>query len=74
MNELPNRRRAEHTDIGPFVISIGFDPRTDKVCEVFFVGRGKVGHQMDDHLRRMGVAISKKIQGEDFTEEEMASW
>lgn len=74
MSELPNRRPLKSFDVGPFTVSVGFDPRSNEPCEVFFVNRGKIGHQMDDHLRRTGIAISKTMQGEDFTEEEMASW
>lgn len=65
MSELPHRRKAENFDIGPFIISVGFDPQTEKPCEVFFVARGKSGTQLDDWLYEMGVTISKIMQNEN---------
>ena len=70
---LPNRRETEHYDFGPFTMSLGILPG-GSICEVFFSNRGKIGHQLDDYLRVMGIAISKRIQGETITDEEMATW
>lgn len=74
MSELPNRRPTEHFDTGRYTLSLGFDPRTDYVCEVFIASRGKVGHEADDKLRQFSIGLSKLLQGESFTVEEMLSW
>lgn len=63
---LPNRRPCETVTVGPFDISIGYHPETGQVCETFVSGRGKSGHEMDQHLAQMGVLFSKAIQGEDI--------
>jgi len=70
---IPDRRQTELYDIGCFTVSFGI-LENGKVCEVFFDNRGKTGHDIDNYLRRMGLAISKRIQGEDFTPEEIATW
>ena len=60
---LPNRRPVTHERVGPFIVSIGFDPKDGRVCEVFFSKRSKPGTELDDVLYEMGTVISRYIQG-----------
>lgn len=60
---LPARRPCVHKDVGPFTVTIGFDPN-GLPCEVFISKRAKSGTKLDDHLYELGVAISKEMQGE----------
>lgn len=61
---LPNRRPVVHERVGPFIVSVGFDPKDGKPCEVFISKRAKTGTELDDHLYELGVAASKLMQGE----------
>lgn len=62
---MRNRRVAQNCDVGPFTLSIGFDPEGHP-CEMFLVARGKSGTDLDDWLYELGVRGSKMMQGEDF--------
>ncbi len=61
---LPNRRECTHERVGPFIVTVGFDPEDGKPCEVFISKRAKTGTELDDHLYDLGVAASKLMQGE----------
>ncbi len=61
---LPNRRPCVHEKVGPFIVTVGFDPRDGKPCEVFISKRAKTGTELDDHLYQLGVTASKLMQGE----------
>ena len=63
---LPNRRPAEHFTVGPFVVTVGFNPNTGSPCEVFISSRGKSGTQLDNWLYELGVTTSKIMQGERY--------
>lgn len=39
--------------------------RDNKLWEVVFVGRGKIGHGLDFMLNNLGIAISRAIQERD---------
>lgn len=65
--KLPNRRPCEtftvHDPHGSeFEVSVGYDPATDEVGEVFFSGRGKSGATYDGLLFDAGVLLSIAIQ------------
>lgn len=60
----PDRCETTITTVGPFKASVCFHPETKMPVAVFIVGRGKVGHELDDHLRNLGIEISKIMQGE----------
>ena len=62
---LHNRREVIHERVGPFIVSIGFDPKDGRVCEVFFSKRSKPGSELDDVLYEMGTVISRYIQGRE---------
>ncbi len=67
MSDLPNRRPVVHERVGPFIVSVGFDPRDGKPCEVFISKRAKaggVGSELDNLLYDLGVTASKLMQGE----------
>ncbi len=64
MTDLPNRRPCVHERVGPFIVSVGFDPRDGRPCEVFISKRAKCGTELDGHLYDLGVAASKLMQGE----------
>jgi len=59
---LPNRRQQISERVGPFVVSVGFNPKTDEPCEVFISKRAKTGTELDEHLYELGVAASKIMQ------------
>ena len=61
---LPTRRHQISETVGPFIVSVGFDPRDGKPCEVFVTKRAKSGTDLDGHLYDLGVAASKIMQGE----------
>lgn len=61
----PPRRHAVHKRVGPFIATVGFDPRDNRPCEVFISKRAKSGTELDEHLYDLGVAISKIMQGEE---------
>ena len=63
---LQNRRHCINIDIDQFVLSIGYDPKTAKCCEAFLSHRGKSGTQLESTLAKIGVLISKAIQGENL--------
>ena len=63
---LQNRRHCINIDIDQFVLSIGYDPQTSRCCEAFLSHRGKSGTQLESTLAKIGVLISKAIQGEDL--------
>lgn len=65
----PWRRRAETFDVGPFTVTVGLD-----APEVFFLARGKTGHDLENFLRQASIGMSKLLQGEDFTEDDMLGW
>ena len=65
---LQHRRPCINLDIDQFVLSIGYDPKTAKCCEAFLSHRGKSGTQLESTLAKIGVLISKAIQGEDLYE------
>lgn len=63
---LANRHENEHvtlTLLGGHVIdvTIGRD-KDNAVRELFFVGRGKTGHQLDRLLEELGVKLSRALQ------------
>ncbi len=60
---LPNRRHVIHERVGPFIVSVGFDPGTGYPCEIFLSKRAKPGSELDDHLFNLGVAASRIMQG-----------
>ncbi len=64
MTELSNRRPCVHERVGPFIVTVGFDPRDGKPCEVFISKRAKTGTELDSHLYEIGVTASKLMQGE----------
>ena len=63
---LSNRRELEticaDTRFGRIHASIGYDPKTGRVCEMFFSGRGPTGHGVDDILMELGIGLSKALQ------------
>ena len=63
---LQNRRHCINIDIDQFVLSIGYDPQTSRCFEAFLSHRGKSGTQLESTLAKIGVMISKAIQGEDL--------
>lgn len=63
MTELPNRRHAVNFSTGPFVITVGFNPKTGAACELFITSRGKSGTELDSWLYELGVTASKIMQG-----------
>mgnify|MGYP003132060023 CR=1 FL=1 len=69
---LPNRRPATtirvETNIDNYYCTISYHPKTNEPVEVFMTGRGKVGQEMDDVLRRLGIAISRELQGKDSSD------
>lgn len=66
MTDLSNRRHAVNFATGPFVVTVGFDPKTGAACELFITSRGKTGTELDDWLYELGVTASKIMQGEDL--------
>lgn len=46
-------------------VSLAYDPKTEHLREVVFVGRGKIGQGMDEMLRELGIKLSRVIQGRD---------
>ena len=46
-------------------VSLAYDQITARLREVIFVGRGKIGHGMDDMFRELGIKLSRAIQGRD---------
>jgi hypothetical protein len=70
----PHRRLASETfslrlDVGKgfhlLDVSLAYDENTHLLREIAFVGRGKIGHGMDDMLRDLGVKLSRAIQSRD---------
>jgi len=63
---LPNRRELEsisaETRFGRIHASIGYDPKTGRVCEFFFTGRGTTGAEVDEILMELGIGLSKALQ------------
>lgn len=47
------------------IVSLAYDAKTDLLREVVFVGRGKIGHGLDDMLSELGIKLSRAIQGRD---------
>lgn len=43
-------------------VSLAYD-KDRQLREVAFVGRGKIGHGLDDLLRELGIKLSRAIQG-----------
>ena len=64
---LPERRPCINVRIDKFVVSIGYHPDTGQCCEAFISERGKPG-ELNDTLAKIGVLISKAIQGENIDE------
>jgi len=63
MNNLANRRPSEQFELAcGLTLSVGYDPRSGYPCEIFFVGRGRSGTEIDDRLIQAGIAASKAIQ------------
>ncbi len=62
-SDIPARRHQISETVGPFVVSVGFDPRDGKPCEIFVTKRAKPGTELDGHLYELGVAASKIMQG-----------
>lgn len=60
---LPNRRPSETANVGPFAVTVGFDP-AGHPCEVFITARGKSGTELDSLLYELGVTASKMMQRE----------
>ena len=60
----PDRCENIITTVGPFKAAVCFDPVNGHPVAVFIVGRGTVGHHLDNHLRNLGIEISKIMQGE----------
>jgi len=67
----PNRRLNITERIGPFAFTISYHKPVCPCCsarldfapmEVFFTMRGTVGHALEDILRRLGIAISRRMQ------------
>lgn len=46
-------------------ITLGRDPATGQVREIFFVGRGKSGHGLDQIFVELGVKLSRILQDRD---------
>jgi hypothetical protein len=61
---IPSRRPCVTETVGPFAITVGFDP-WGRPFEVFITARGKSGTELDDHLYELGVAASKVMQGDE---------
>jgi hypothetical protein len=61
---LQNRRPIVTEEVGPFAISVGFDPDTGHPIEVFITKRAKSGTDLEEILYEIGVAASKIMQGE----------
>lgn len=61
---LRNRRQQISERVGPFIVSVGFNPETNEPCEVFISRRAKSGTELDDHLYELGVVASKIMQKE----------
>ena len=59
---MKNRRPCIHERVGPFVVTVGYDPETWQPCEVFISERTKSGTELEQHLYDLGVAISKIMQ------------
>ena len=62
---LKNRRPTQIKSFDQFDIAISHDPKTNRVCEVFIVGRGKEGSPLSDTLYEAGCWISETIQNHD---------
>jgi hypothetical protein len=45
-------------------VSLAYDG-ADVLREIAFVGRGKIGHGLDDMLRELGIQLSRAIQRRD---------
>jgi hypothetical protein len=69
---IPNRRPNVTERIGPFAYSLSYHRPHCPHCggqqditplELFFTMRGTIGHQMEDTLRQLGIAISRRMQG-----------
>lgn len=59
-----NNRRPQVTVEGKyFAASVGFNPDTGAPVEVFFVGRGKSGTDVDSELDHLSREISLIMQG-----------
>jgi len=70
----PHRRlRSETTDLtlrlgkgGAHRLSVSFAYDGAGILrEIAFVGRGKIGHGLDDMLRELGIQLSRAIQRRD---------
>ena len=60
---IPNRRPCITETVGPFAVSVGFDP-WGRAFEVFISARAKSGTELEQHLYDLGVTASKIMQGE----------
>ena len=60
---IPNRRPCITETVGPFAVSVGFDP-WGRPFEVFISARAKSGTELQQHLYDLGVTASKIMQGE----------
>jgi len=55
MNKMPNRRPFINTRTDNFHFSVSFHPETGNPVEVFIIGRGKVGQDLDTELYELSV-------------------
>jgi hypothetical protein len=62
--QIPNRRPTINQEVGCFIVSVSFDPETNKPIELWFSKRAKSGTELEQHLYDLGVAISKLMQNE----------
>lgn len=46
-------------------VSLCYAQDSYRLTEIAFVGRGKIGHGLDDMLRELGIQLSRAIQGRD---------
>jgi len=61
---MTTRFALELEDFGPFTVGIDYDVKNGwKPKSAFFIDRGKPGHDLDEILYRVGIKVSKAIQG-----------
>ena len=64
-NRLPGTTLTVETTVDKYYCTVNYHPTTGRPCGVYITGRGKVGQEMDDVLRRLGLAISRELQGKN---------
>jgi len=66
---IPDRRPTQSQIVEApgfsFTVRVGFDPKTGAPIEVFIDSRGKAGSPLDHALYKVGVTLSRMMQGDD---------